>query len=98
MQFKDLNFKISVMGALHDLEYYVSEVEEIKAKNGDWDHDYDPIPEVVEYYRNLEINPEQLKEIDALMPDGGDLCYQYLFNVWDGEDNQFDIKYLTPSA
>ena len=91
MAFQDFHFKLSVISALHDLGYYVAEVEEIKAANKDWDQNYQPIPAVLDYYRNLVIDPEYLAEIDAIQPDGGDLCYFYIFNVWDGEDNQFDI-------
>ena len=92
MSFKDLNFKISIIGALHELGYYNDEADAIKDENLDWDEDYKPIPAMVEFYRNLKIKPEYLEEIEDFQPDGGDLCYQYLFNVWDGEDNQFDIK------
>lgn len=92
MKFKDLNFKISVIGALHELGHYCEEVENIKGDNTDWDQDYKPIPKVLEFYKNLEIDQKYLEEIETLQPDGGDLCYQYLFNVWDGEDNQFDIS------
>lgn len=92
MQFKDLNFKISVTGALHDLGYYNEEAKKIKDENSDWDQDNIPIPAVVEYYKNLNIDPKHLAEIESFQPDGGDLCYQYLFKVWDGEDNQFDIS------
>jgi len=90
--FKDLNFKICVIGALHNLGYYNEEAEKIQNENSDWDEDYKPIPAVLEFYKKLDINPEYLLKIESLYPDGGDLCYDYLFNVWDGEDNQFDIS------
>jgi hypothetical protein len=90
--FKDLNFKISVIGALHDLGYYNEEATDIQKSNADWGHDNEPIPEVLDFYKNLEIDSDFLNEIEFLYPNGGDLCYEYLFNVWDGEDNQFDIS------
>ncbi len=92
MEFKDLNFKICIVGALHDLGYYNEELENIKKDNLDWDEDYKPIPAVLEFYKNLKIDQKYLDEIEELQPDGGDLCYQYLFNVWDGEDDQCNIK------
>lgn len=92
IKFKDLNFKISVLGALHDLGYYNEEALKIQQANFDWDEDYKPIPAVLDFYKNLDINPDFLHEIEFLYPDGGDLCYEYLFNVWDGEDNQCDIS------
>jgi phage pi2 protein 07 len=90
--FKDLNFKISVIGTLHDLGYYNEAAEEIRNQNSDWDEDHRPIPAVLDFYKNLDINPEYLSKIENFHPDGGDLCYEYLFNVWDGEDEQFDIS------
>jgi hypothetical protein len=92
IKFKDLNFKISVIGALHDLGYYNEEAIKIQQANAHWDEDYKPIPAVLDFYKNLDINPQFLLEIESLYPDGGDLCYDYLFNVWDGEDNQCDIS------
>ncbi len=90
MQFKDLNFKIAIMGVLHDLGYYSKEAEAIKDKSS-WDKDYEPIPEVLEFYKNVEIDPKYLAQIEKLQPDGGYLCHEYLFTMWDGEDDQLDI-------
>ncbi len=90
--FKDLNFKISVIGALHNLGYYNEEALEIQQANADWGRDDEPIPAVLNFYKNLDIDSDFLHEIEFLYPDGGDLCYEYLFNVWDGEDNQCDIS------
>ena len=91
MHFPDLNFKISIIGALHDLGYYNEEAKAVQDENESWEEDHKPIPAVVAFYRDLEINPAYLAGIESLQPDGGDSCYQYLFNYWDGEDDQFDI-------
>lgn len=93
MQFKDINFKISVIGALHELGFYKEEAEALKDKyyNED-DYSYEPVPQVYEYYQNLQIDQDKLDQIESLQPDGGDLCYVYLMNNWDGEDDQFLIK------
>ena len=94
-KFKDINLKISVIGALHDLGFYKEEAEALKDRyyNGA-DFSYKPIPEVYEYYQNLEIDQAKLDQIESLQPDGGDLCYLYLMNNWDGEDDQFLISSL----
>ena len=94
MTFKDLNFKLSVVSALHDLGYYVEEAERISEENEDWDDDHEAIPAVLEFYEQLDVNPAYLKEIEGLYPDGGDLAYQYATIAWDGEDEQFDISSL----
>jgi Zn-dependent M32 family carboxypeptidase len=91
MKFKDFNFKLSVISALHELGYYTAEVEAIKRANRDWPEDHTPIPAVLAYYQNLEIDPAYLAEIESYLPDGGDMAYFYLTQAWDGEDDQFDI-------
>lgn len=91
--FEDLNFKISVIGALHELDFYKEEAEALCNEFGDEDnYSYEPIPEVMEYYTNLEIDPEKLAKIEGLYPDGGDECYMFAMDNWDGEDETFDIS------
>jgi hypothetical protein len=93
MTFPDINFKISVIGALHALGFYKAEAEALKEANYDADDfSYEPIKAVYEYYRSLEIDPEKLAKIESFEPDGGDWCYVYLMNNWDGEDDQFLIS------
>jgi hypothetical protein len=93
MQFKDINFKISVIGALHELGFYNDEAEALKDKYYDADDfSYQPIPQVYDYYKKLTIDQDKLDKIQSLQPDGGDMCYVYLMNNWDGEDDQFTIK------
>lgn len=92
MIFKDLNFKISVVERLHRKGCYCQEVQEIKKNNRNWNQHYVPIPAVLEFYKNLEIEQKYLDGIEGFSPDGGDSCYEYLFNVWDGEDDQRDIS------
>lgn len=93
MQFKDINFKFSVISALHEEGFYVAEAKALNDQYGDEDDfSYKPIPEVYEYYKNLEIDPEKLALVTSLYPDGGDQCYMYLMNNWDGEDDTFDIS------
>ncbi len=93
MDFKDINFKISVMGALHQEGFYVDEAGALSDQHGDEeDFSYQPIKEVYEYYKNLQIDPEKLAQIEGLYPDGGDECYMYAMNNWDGEDDTFDIS------
>ena len=93
VQFKDINFKISVMGALHDLGHYVEEVKAIHEKHyNPSDFSYKPIPEVLAFYQQVHIEQALLDKIEHLIPDGGDHCYAYLMNNWDGEDDQFDIQ------
>ena len=91
--FKDINFKISIIGALHDLGHYDTEAKAIHERyyNAS-DFSYKPIPEVLAFYQDLVIPQEILDKIEHLIPDGGDLCYVYLMHNWDGEDEQFDIN------
>jgi hypothetical protein len=92
MIFKDLNFKFCVISELHHLGFFKEEAGKIKDENyNPEDYSDEPIVEVYEYYKNLEIGQELLDKIECLRPDGGDYAYDYMMNNWDGEDNQFDI-------
>jgi tetratricopeptide (TPR) repeat protein len=94
--FKDFNFKLAVISELHNQGFYLEEAEAIFEKNhNEEDYSYKPIPAVLKYYKNLNIDQAKLDLIEELRPDGGDQVYMFLMNNWDGEDNQFDIKDLS---
>ena len=92
--FEDLHFKMSVISALMEEGHFVAEAEKLKARHGASTEDYRAISNVMEYYSQLEIPKNLLESITSLMPDGGDLAYVNAVNVWDGEDDLFDIRSL----
>jgi hypothetical protein len=90
--FKDFNFKLCVLSALMEEGHYVEEAEALHEEHADSAEDYKPIKQVIAFYRSIEIPERLLATITSLSPDGGDLAYDHAMSVWDGEDDQFDIK------
>ena len=52
---------------------------------------YAIIPEVRQYFEELEIPDELLNQVEEINQDGGDLIYHQLYPFWDGEDDLFNI-------
>lgn len=53
---------------------------------------YAVIPEVISYFKGVEIPMNLLIDIKELKPDGGDEIYRQIIPFWSGEDEQFDVK------
>jgi tetratricopeptide (TPR) repeat protein len=96
---KDLNFKLAVMQVLmyekellpaFDLDQFVKTYKKRKInidKEG-----YKPIPEVMDYFLNYEIEENLANEIEIITLDGGNEIYMAIAPFWDGEDDIFDIN------
>ena len=99
-QFQDFNFKLAVIQKLMyewDLltpRFDVYEfVKHYEARPIDIDEEgYEIIPEVKQYFEQLEIPADALVGIEALYQDGGDDIYMQLCPFWDGEDDVFNIR------
>lgn len=98
-QFKDFNFKLSVIQVLmyekeiltpkFDLYSFATNYQERKIdieKEG-----YDFIPEVTQYFEDLVIPAEMLATVEAIYQEGGNDIYMHLLRFWDGEDETFNI-------
>jgi len=48
-------------------------------------------PEVKAYFEQLEIPSELLSTIEEIYQDGGDEIYLEVVEMWDGEDDKFNI-------
>jgi hypothetical protein len=100
IKFKDPNFKLAIIQQL----MYVQKV--INPPFDVWDfartyqerkinvnqEGYETIPEVLDYFLNLEVTEEMAFEITELLQDGGDDIYMNIIPFWDGEDDVFNIK------
>jgi hypothetical protein len=53
---------------------------------------YGFISEVIEYFKNLEIDKKYAEEIVEISQDGGDDIYGHVLRFWDGEDDTFTIR------
>ncbi len=100
IKFKDFNFKLTVINEL----MYVQEilkpkfdiyefVESYKIRKISIDNEgYTIIPEVKDYFENLELSKEYLLSLEEVYQDGGNEIYMQLCPFWSGEDDFFNIK------
>lgn len=92
--FEDFNLKLAVLSVLMEAGHYATEAERLADIYGAAVRDDEAIPEVLQFYRGIELRPALLATVTRLCPDGGDLAYEHCMSVWDGEDGQFDIRSL----
>jgi hypothetical protein len=78
-----------------DAESYIENARGLK-KGAAYDiieeEGYDIIPELKDYFENLEITAEMTQDITELCSVGGDDIYHDIIPFWDGEDAVFDVK------
>ena len=92
MQFKDNNFKLSVISSLLQQGELKDELQVVLDKyHTDEYWGYEPIPEILNFFNSLEISQEMLDKIEIFSPDDGDDIYFHLIPHWEGEDERFDI-------
>lgn len=53
---------------------------------------YSIIPEIKEYFENIEIKEEMVQDIKEIISRAGDAIYNDIFPFWDGESSIFDVK------
>ena len=56
---------------------------------------YEPIKEIVDWFKNIEIPVSLAPYIDEIIMDGGNEIYTQIIPFWDGEDDYFDIEDIT---
>ena len=95
MNFEHLNFKLVVLNQLIDKGHFKEELKELKDKYWDSDnYEYEPIPQINDFCKNVVLTEELLAEITFIEFDGGLDIYHDLIPNWDGEDEQFDVDSL----
>ena len=106
LEFKDPNFRLAVINVL----MYEKNIIEPAIDPFDFAENYDKraidideegyeiIPEILEYFNNLEILDSQVKDIDELYQDGGDDVYMAIFPFWSGTDDIFNINSAEDAA
>lgn len=98
--FKDFNFKLAVIQELmynqglltpqFNLHEFVDQQKDRRIdinKEG-----YEPIPEVVEYFKNLEIDSKFANELASIYEDGGNDVYMNIAPFWGGDEDFFTIQ------
>ncbi|SHH20236.1 hypothetical protein SAMN05444372_1232 [Flavobacterium micromati] len=94
--FYSLNFKLVVFDNLLELGYFKTEWQNLKDKFYDNEnYEYEPITELLDFCRYLEITDELLNEIKKIEFDGALDIYADLIPNWDGEDVTFDVDDLS---
>lgn len=92
MNIPNLNLKLLVLDVLLENGHFKDEIAALDEKY--WredDYSYQPIPEILEFCKNIELTEAQLASVTALCPDGGNEIYHTLMANWDGEDDTFDV-------
>lgn len=102
LEFTDINFKLAVVQQL----MYKKELLEPKfdiyrfaelydGKEIDTDSDT-IIKPALNWFKKLPVPKRLAAEIEEISSDGGDDVYMNIIPLWDGEDDVFDIKSITP--
>ena len=93
--FEDFGFKLVVINSLLEKETSLSnKLEEMNEKyvavyEGDG---FECIPEMVEFFENLNLTKEDLALVTELCFDGGEEIYFMIMPEYDGESDEFDVK------
>ncbi len=86
--FADFHLKLAVLSVLMEEGHYAVEAERLADIYGAAVKDGDVIPEVLAFYRQIELRPALLATVTRLSPDTGDLAYFHATSDWDGEDGR----------
>lgn len=100
IEFTDFNFKLAIIEELMYIKnilqprFDVFEFAELydKREINIEEEAYKPIPEVIDYFKKLEIDKKLAEQITGIYQDGGNEIYGNIIPYWDGEDNYFDIR------
>lgn len=103
LKFDNFNFKLCVIQELMYRKnlllprFDVYEfVEEYEARKIDIDEEgYEPIEEIVDWFKKVEIPVSLAANVEEIIMDGGNEIYMQIIPFWDGEDDYFDIKDIT---
>lgn len=104
--FADLNFKLAVIQELMYEQNILTpqfDVYDFARKYKDRAIDIRkegsaPIPEALEYFKNLDVDKAFAEKIISLGQDGGNDIYMEIAPFWDGEDDAFTIKSAKDAA
>ena len=103
LKFDNFNFKLCVIQELMYRKnlllprFDVYEfVEEYETRKIDIDEEgYEPIEEIVDWFKKVEIPVSLAANVEEIIMDGGNEIYMQIIPFWDGEDDHFDIKDIT---
>lgn len=100
IEFRDFNFKLAIIEELMYTKELIKPkfdifefVDSYEKREIDLEEEgYQPIPEAIEYFKNLEIDKVFAEQITKIYQDGGNDIYMNITPYWDGEDDSFNIE------
>ncbi|MFC4211847.1 DUF6892 domain-containing protein [Pedobacter lithocola] len=100
IEFTDFNFKLAIIQELmYNKEllrpkFDIYEFAKIKKIEGfiEVNGGYEPIAEVVDYFKALEIDKNLAEQVTEIYQDGGNEIYMNVTPQWDEEDDIFNIQ------
>ena len=103
LRFDNFNFKLCIIQELMYKKNVLSPkfdayefAEEYGKRRIDIDEEgYEPIKEIVDWFKKVEIPVSLASYIDEIIMDGGNDIYTQIIPFWDGEDDYFDVKDIT---
>lgn len=103
LKISDFNFKLAVIQVLmYEKNQLLPRfnayefAKKYKKRKIDIDEEgYEPIKEIVNWFKKIEIPVSLVSYIDEITMDGGNEIYTQIIPFWDGEDDYFDIKNIT---
>lgn len=98
IRFKDLNFKLAVIEQLMYRKNLLQPAFDVRAFVGPekWakidreKHSFKAVPGVKKYFRDLEISPDLLAQVE-IIDQNYHTIYHQITPFWDGEGNEFNI-------
>lgn len=103
LKFDNFNFKLCIIQELmyrKDVLFPKFDAyefaEEYEKRYIDIDEEgYEPIKEIVEWFKKIEIPVSLASYIEEIVMDGGNEIYTQIIPFWDGEDDYFNVKDIT---
>ena len=103
LKFDNFNFKLCIIQELMynknvllpKFDAYDFAEEYDKRKIDIEEEGYEPIKEIVDWFKKIEIPISLASCIEKIRMDGGNEIYTQIIPFWDGEDDFFDIKEIT---
>ena len=98
--FADFNFKLAIIEELMYTKKLITPkfdifefVDAYEPREIDVEEEgYAPIPEALDYFKNLEIDESLAEHVTQIYQDGGNDIYMNITPYWDGEDDSFNIQ------
>ena len=93
--FDDFGFKLVVVNSLLNQENsFAAQLKQLQEQYVEAYEDgtFECIPEMVDFFENLQLTEQELESVKELVFDGGEDIYFLLMPDWDGESDEFEVQ------